>query len=173
VSGPRSRARQQNLAAQVARGDVLLFQHADNWLEPGAVNQIRAALANRCVGGGAFRQRIEAEGRLYRALERGNAMRVARLKLPYGDQGIFLRREIFLAAGGFPDVPILEDILLMQKVRRRVGLALLPGPIHVSARRWRRHGVVRQTLRNWALLAAHGMGVSPERLARFYTRHSS
>jgi len=171
VTGARGRAHQQNIGTRAARGDVLLFQHADNWLAPGAVEQIRAALANRRIGGGAFRQRIEAEGSLYRLLERGNAARAARLKLPYGDQGIFVRREVFWAVGGFPDVPIMEDLLLMRKLRRRVGLALLPGPIHVSARRWKRYGVVRQTLRNWALLAAYALGISPEQLARFYARH--
>ena len=120
---------------------------------------------------GAFSQRIDAGGLAFRLLEWGNARRARWLGLPYGDQAIFVRREAFFAAGGFPDVPLMEDVLLMQRLRRRAWPLLLPGPVHVSARRWQRHGVVRQTIRNWALLAAFASGISPERLARYYRRH--
>ncbi len=120
---------------------------------------------------GAFRQQIEAEGLLYRWLERGNAWRVRRRGLPYGDQGIFVRRPLFEELGGFPDVRLMEDVLLMKALRRRAWPALLPGPLHVNARRWRRQGVIRQTIRNWLLLSAARAGVHPNRLARFYALH--
>ena len=169
------RAAQQNLGARHASGEVLLFLHADNWLEPVGLSQIEAALADDDMLGGAFRQQIEAPGRLYRALERGNAWRAARLKLPYGDQGIFMRRETFEHLGGFPEVPIMEDLLLMRCFRRRfrgrTRLVLLPGPLHVSPRRWQRNGVIGQTARNWLLLSATLLGVSPHRLAAFYPPH--
>ena len=91
--------------------------------------------------------------------------------LPYGDQGIFVRRALFDRIGGFPETRLMED-LLFGKALRRVGRPiLLPGPIHVSARRWQRHGVVRQTLRNWALLTARSFGAPPDRLARYYPPH--
>lgn len=167
------RAVQQNIGAQHASGEVLLFLHADNWLAPAIVDQISKALANKNVLGGAFAQRIEAPGLLYRLLERGNEMRVRCLGLPYGDQGIFIRKETFFDLGKFPEVDLMEDLLLMKKLRRRAWPVLLPGPLHVSARRWQRYGVVRQTLRNWSLCAASHLGVPPDRLAKFYPKHKA
>jgi len=167
VSTP-GRGLQLNAGARVAQGDVLLFLHADTWLAPDALRQIDAALCDACVEAGAFVQRIEATGIAYRWLERGNAWRAARLGLPYGDQGIFMRRSLFDRIGGYADIAIMEDLLLMKRVRRLTRPVLLPGPLHVSARRWRRYGVIRQTARNWLLLAALHLGVRPERLAGWY-----
>jgi rSAM/selenodomain-associated transferase 2 len=169
---PTGRAAQQNAAAQVASGDVLLFLHADNSLAAGTRAQIELALASEGVVHGALRQRIDAAGLKYRWLERGNALRVRFFGLPYGDQAIFLRATVFRQLGGFPNVPLMEDLILMQKVRRFAWPALLPGPVYVSPRRWQRHGVVRQTLRNWLLVTAHTCGLSPARLAKFYPKHS-
>lgn len=88
--------------------------------------------------------------------------------MAYGDQGIFVRREVFDRLGGFPNVPLMEDVIFMSALRRLARPALLPGPLYVSPRRWQRHGVLRQTLRNWATLLAFRCGVSPATLARFY-----
>lgn len=167
----RGRAVQQNTAARQARGDVLLFLHADTWLAADGLAQIERVLADPRVRCGAFRQRIEAEGRLYRWLERGNAWRAAHRGLPYGDQGIFIRRAEFDDVGGFPEYQLMEDLLLMRRLRRRAWPVLLPGPLHVSARRWQRYGVVGQTARNWLLLSAVRLGIHPNRLASFYPPH--
>lgn len=150
---------------------MLLFLHADNWLAPDAVEQIRRALTDEDAAGGAFRQRIEAEGAAYRLLERGNAWRARRRGLPYGDQGIFVRRDLFFQLGGFPEVDLMEDLLFMKRFRRVARPLLLEGPLYVDPRRWARCGVVRQTGRNWLLLLAARLGVSPNRLARFYPPH--
>ena len=168
IRSSRGRGTQQNLGARHATGEVLLFLHADNWLAPDGLRQLLAALLSRDVTFGAFRQRIEAPGRRFRLLERGNAYRVARWGLPYGDQGIFLPKQTFDELGGFPDVPLMEDVLLSRTLRRRGWPVLLPGPLHVSPRRWQQYGVVRQTVRNWMLLAALNSGCSPARLASFY-----
>ncbi len=170
VSKP-GRAYQQNQGAAQASGDVLLFQHADNWLDASAVEQIQTALQKPSIIAGAFEQQIAASGTLYRYLEWGNAWRARCWGLPYGDQGIFLRREAFEKLGGFPEVRLMEDVLLMQRVRRKRRPVLLPGPIHIDPRRWQRHGIVRQTLRNWTLLTALRLGATPNELARFYPRH--
>lgn len=165
------RAVQMNLGAKASTGEVLLFLHADNWLEAGAVGQIREALTDEHVVAGAFRQRIESPGLPYRWIEWGNARRVAWWRMAYGDQGIFVRREVFEQLGGFAEVPFLEDVLFSRRVRGEGKVALLAGPLHVSARRWQKHGVVRQTLKNWLILSAHHFGVSPHRLAEFYRSH--
>lgn len=171
LESPPGRARQQNAGARQAAGDVLLFLHADTWLAPEGLGQIAEALADPHVLCGAFRQRIEAEGRLFRWLERGNAWRARRRGLPYGDQGIFVRRLVFEELGGFPEVRLMEDVMLMKRLHRRTRPVLLPGPLNVSARRWRRHGVLRQTAQNWLLLSAARLGVHPDKLARFYAPH--
>jgi rSAM/selenodomain-associated transferase 2 len=167
------RSIQQNTGAEAATGDVLTFLHADNWLEPGAIDQIRQAVLDPKVCCGAFHQVIEADGLLYRLLEQGNALRAKRRGLPYGDQGIFVRRQTFEQLGGFPNQPLMEDLIFMRRARRMTRPILLPGPLHVDARRWQRHGVIRQTLRNWCLIAAYHLGASPARLAHFYQRHDS
>jgi GT2 family glycosyltransferase len=147
---------------------VLLFLHADCRLEPGGLDQIATALANaRCVGG-CFRQRIDAGGARFRWLERGNSLRVRLWGLAYGDQGIFVRRDVFDRLGGFPSLALMEDLFFMKRLRREGRLALLAGPLHVSARRWERQGVFRQTTRNWCLTALAQCGMSPNRLAWFY-----
>ena len=169
LESPRGRAVQQNLGSQHAQGDVLLFLHADTWLDAAGIEQIEAAFADPKVVSGAFRQCIDAPGMRYRCLERGNALRVQLRGLPYGDQGIVIRRETFERMGRFPEVRLLEDWLFMRQLRRSAWPVLMPGPLHVSARRWQKHGVLRQTLRNWSILAAASLGVSPDRLADYYS----
>ncbi len=168
LTSPRGRANQQNAGARAASGDVLLFLHADNWLAPAAVRQIRRALANAKIAGGVFRHRILAEGIAYRVLETGNNLRARVLRMAYGDQGIFLRRSIFEKIGEFPPVGLMEDVMLMRKLRRWP-LAYLPGPLYASARRWKQNGVVRQTLKNWGLTMAEIAGVPPDALAPYYS----
>jgi rSAM/selenodomain-associated transferase 2 len=165
---PRGRAVQQNAGAAAASGDVLLFLHADCWPEPGALEAIEAALANARTVGGCFRQTIDAPGVAYRLLECGNALRVRTLGWAYGDQGLFVRRDVFTALGGFPELPLMEDLYLTKQLKRAGRFRLLPQRIHVSPRRWERTGILRQTLRNWRLIALAHCGVSPERLAREY-----
>lgn len=172
VSAP-GRAIQQNAGALRATGGVLLFLHADNHLNPRAIEQARNLLADSNAKCGAYRQQIDARGFAYRLLERGNAWRVCWRGLPYGDQAIFMRREFFESLGGFPEVRLMEDLLLMKKAKQVAWPRLLDGPVYVDARRWQRHGVIRQTLRNWTLLAAHRLGSSPDKLASYYRRHDT
>ena len=162
------RAKQQNAGAAASRGEVLLFLHADCQLSAGAFEAIRAAMQDERTVGGCFEQHIEADGWLYRWLERGNAWRVRWLGMAYGDQGIFIRRAIFEQLGQFPDVKLMEDVLMMKRLRRAGRFVLLDERLSVSARRWQKHGIVRQTLRNWLLLTLALCGVSPDRLARLY-----
>ncbi len=173
VTCERGRGRQLNAGARSATGDVLLFLHADCWLEPQAAEQIEAALRIESVIGGAFRQRIDHDRRVFRWLEWGNAARVRWRRMPYGDQGIFVRQSAFGSLGGFAEVRLMEDVLLMREFRRRGWrIELLPGPIHVDPRRWIKHGVFRQTLRNWMLLSGLKLGISPDRLAEYYSPNS-
>jgi rSAM/selenodomain-associated transferase 2 len=167
----QGRGVQQNAGARQAHGDLLLFLHADTWLEPQAAVQLQQMARDPRVSVGAFRQKITSPRPIYRWIERGNAVRACYWGLPYGDQGIFVRRNIFFECGGFPEVPIMEDLIFMRKVRRRTKIVLLPGPLYVSPRRWEQAGPLTQTLRNWGLLMAEQVGIPPFLLARWYRSH--
>ena len=173
LTSERGRGRQLNAGARATTGDVLLFLHADCWLEPQAAEQIETVLKDDSVMGGSFRQRIDHDRRIFRWLEWGNGLRARWKRMPFGDQGIFVRRSAFEAVGGFAEVRLMEDVLLMREFRRRKWqMKLLPGPIHVDPRRWLKHGVVRQTLRNWMLLTGLRLGISPDQLAEYYLPQS-
>ena len=172
LSAPRGRAIQQNAGARAASGDVLLFLHADNYLPADDVaRQVADCLTDPRRLHGALRQRIDSPGVAFRLLESGNALRVRLLGLPYGDQAIFVRREAFWQCGGFPEEPLMEDLIHMQRLRRSAWPALLAGPVVVSPRRWRKRGVLEQTLRNWWLLARYSLGAKPAALAQHYQQH--
>jgi rSAM/selenodomain-associated transferase 2 len=169
VDSSRGRGVQQNRGAAASSGDVLVFLHADCRLENGAIAVLRQYLARHPrVPGGCFRMRIEDSHPLYRAIDTAAHLRAGLLGLPYGDQGIFIRRSVFESLGGFPETPLMEDVLISLKLRHEGRLAVLPARILVSPRRWRQCGIIRQTLKNWALTAAAALGVSTDYLARFY-----
>ena len=169
IASSRGRGTQQNAGAAIASGEWLVFLHADNWLGEQALLPIdRVASDCQC---GAFHQQIDNSRITYRAIELGNFVRARFLRTPYGDQGIFVRRSMFEQVGGFPNEPLMEDVLLMRKLRPFGRPTILPGPIHVDARRWERTGVATQTLRNWLLITLLYCGASPTRLARFYSPH--
>jgi rSAM/selenodomain-associated transferase 2 len=162
------RANQQNAGAKASSGEVLLFLHADCRLQPGSFEALQAALQNPHCVGGCFKQRIDAQGWNYRLMEWGNATRVRLCQWAYGDQGIFVRRSIFEKLGGFPELRLMEDLYFMKKLKREGRIALIDPPLRISARRWQKTGVLRQTLRNWSLITMAHCGISPNRLARFY-----
>ncbi len=169
VSAP-GRARQLEAGARAAAGDLLLFLHADTRLPPGYDAAVTRALGDPRVAGGAFRFRFDRASRALRLVEWGARLRGAFLRLPYGDQAIFLRRSLLEAIGGVPQVPILEDLDLVRAIRRAGRLVLLPLPVVTSARRYEAGGVLRTMLRNWLAAAAWGAGVDRSRVAAWYHR---
>ena len=167
--GVRGRAAQQNAGADQATGDVLLFLHADCRLPRDGIAEIKKLLSDSPETlSGCFQQEIPAKGVRYRLLEAGNLWRARVLKWAYGDQGIFVRADTFREISGFPDEPIMEDLLIMKKLKRKGRVGILRSRLKVSARRWDDRGVTLQTLRNWSFLVATHLGVSPARLVRFY-----
>ena len=163
----RGRARQLNTGAAAASGDILLFLHADCALSPGSLYAVEAAMTSTAVGG-CFQQRITHPAWRYRWIECGNALRVRLLGWIYGDQGLFVRRDLFEQLSGFPDLPLMEDLAFSRHLKRLGQLVLLPNRLSVDPRRWERMGVVRQTLRNWVFVLLWHCGVSAQRLARWY-----
>jgi rSAM/selenodomain-associated transferase 2 len=164
----RGRAVQMNAGAARATGDVLLFLHADCTLQDGALLAAERCLRRRSVVAGCFSMRVAAEGSLYRSIDACATARARLTGLIYGDQGLFLRRRDFERLGGFPPLRLMEDAFFSRRLRREGRPAVLPQKIFVSPRRWQRVGLVRQSLRNWALTAAAALGISPDRLDAFY-----
>jgi rSAM/selenodomain-associated transferase 2 len=161
------RAQQMNAGAAAARGD-LLFLHADCHLAEGALGLAEDCLRRPGVVAGCFRMRVQAATAVYRLIDFCATARVRLTGLVYGDQGLFVRRDVFEQVGGFPTVRLMEDVLLSRKLRRHGRIAVAAADIAVSPRRWQRQGVLRQTLRNWTLTALAAAGVHPDRLAAFY-----
>jgi hypothetical protein len=162
------RAGQMNAGAAAAKGEVLLFLHADTRLPERFDEFVRQALSRPGTVAGAFKLRIDGSAWGLRMIERLANWRSHRWHMPYGDQAIFLRAETFHDIGGFPDMPIMEDFELMRRLRRRGRIAIVPVPIVTSARRWEKMGVLKTTLINQAMIVAYLLGVSPLRLARWY-----
>jgi rSAM/selenodomain-associated transferase 2 len=168
LSTSSGRALQMNEGARHAQGDYLLFLHADCTLEDGALAEVERLLRTHGVVAGCFRMRVEAPGWLYRSIDCCATGRVRLTGVAYGDQGLFLDRDRFLRLGGFPCVPFMEDVFFSRMLRREGKIAVARSRIFVSDRRWRRTGLARQTLRNWALTALVLGGVPPHRLAAYY-----
>jgi rSAM/selenodomain-associated transferase 2 len=162
------RARQMNLGAALATGGILLFLHADTMLPAGWDAQVRALLARPGVAAGAFPFGLDAPGPAFRGLERLVNWRSRVLQLPYGDQALFLRSDLFARLGGFAELPIMEDYELVHRLRCQGRIALAPDPVRTSARRWRAKGLARATLVNQAMLLGYHLGVDPARLAAWY-----
>lgn len=170
LHSPPGRAVQMNAGAARASGVHLLFLHADCTLEQGALAALEKCLARRGVIAGCFSMRVQAEGWQFRAIDWCATARVRLTGLVYGDQGLFVRRADFERFGGFPPVRFMEDVFMSTELRRRGRIVVLPQQIYVSSRRWKKNGVVGQTLRNWTLTALAAAGAHPDRLARYYPR---
>lgn len=162
------RAAQLNAGAARARGDWLLFLHADTLPPPGYPELILQALDDPATVAGAFRLGIEGEGAALRLVELGANLRSRWLRMPYGDQGIFLSKRVFEEVGGFAPLPIMEDFQLIRRLGRRGPVVTLPQAVRTAARRWRQMGVLRTCLINQLMLLGFRLGVAPQRLARFY-----
>jgi rSAM/selenodomain-associated transferase 2 len=168
VLAPRGRATQMNAGAHHASGEVLLFLHADCLLEERALLAAEACLRRRGVAAGCFTMTVACRGALYRWIDCVAGMRVRCAGLIYGDQGLFLRRDLFAQLGGFPAYGLMEDVFFSRKLRHHGRLMVAPARIFVSPRRWQRTGIIRQTIRNWVLLGLAAGGMNPNRLAAWY-----
>jgi rSAM/selenodomain-associated transferase 2 len=167
IHTPPGRGRQMNAAAGLARGEWLLFLHADSQLPSGWLDLFQSTYVRGAVGGW-FQFALDDRAWQAHLIERAVAWRVRLLRLPFGDQGLFVHRRTFAALGGYRDIELMEDVEL---VRRMVGagpVVELPCALTTSARRWRRDGWFRRSARNLTLLSLYFCGVPPRVLARWY-----
>jgi uncharacterized protein len=175
LSSPPGRARQMNLGANAATGEILLFLHADTVLPDGFAGMVRSVLGSVGDGenlpiAGAFTLQIDDPLPSLRWIEWLVAWRSQWRQMPYGDQAIFLTAETFRQVGGFMDMPIMEDFELIRRLQSRGRIVILPAPVLTSARRWLQRGVWQTTLINQAIVIGYSIGISPARLVNWYRR---
>jgi rSAM/selenodomain-associated transferase 2 len=181
------RSAQMNAGAAVATGDILLFLHGDTRVPKGFDRMMIGLLqmpdppksplvrgTKRKKGGekrvvvGAFNLQIDGEAWPLRFVEWGVRVRSTFFQLPYGDQAIFLKASTFHEFGGFPELPIMEDFVLVRSLAKCGKIAIVPESVITSARRWERQGVIKTTLINQVMIVGYALGISPDRLRQWY-----
>jgi uncharacterized protein len=169
VKSPRGRARQMNAGAAMAAGEILIFLHADTRLPRRALELIDQIMTKQTLIGGAFDLRIDTKRPILKIIARIASLRSRLTRTPYGDQAIFISRDYFHRLGGYPEIPLMEDVALMRRIKKAGGrIGFIPEPVITSARRWEQEGILYTTLRNWLLLSAYTLGGSPDRLVKYY-----
>ena len=169
VPSDPGRSRQMNQGASVAQGDVLLFVHVDTRLPDHAPNFVLQALEEEKIVGGAFSLGIDSRDLFLRLIAFVANLRTRWTRVPYGDQAIFMRTKYFQKIGMFPDIPLMEDLELMHRVKRQGWrIVILPQRALTSPRRWLQEGKLMGTLRNWVLRILYHCGVPAEKLAGYY-----
>ncbi len=169
VNAARGRALQMNTGAAHASGDALVFVHADTLVPATFARDIEAALADPEVAGGRFDVRLDDDHPLCVLIGGLISLRSRISRTGTGDQAIFVKKRVFQSLGGFPDMPICEDLDFARRLKRTGRVACLRSKVTTSARRWRKGGIMRTVLRMWTIRSLYLMGVSPVRLARMYS----
>lgn len=167
---PAGRGRQMNAGASDARGEWLVFLHADTRLPSGWLEELDSAAHDPLLVGGCFRFQLDAKTPWARLIERGVALRVRWLNLPYGDQALFVRRDVFESLSGYRDLALMEDVEFVRRLTKAGRLYYSALPALTSARRWETDGWIRRSMENVALIILYFLGVPPQRLARLYRR---
>jgi rSAM/selenodomain-associated transferase 2 len=170
LASERGRARQMNAGARAARGDVLLFLHADTLLPAGAAAAIARALADPAVVGGRFDASFASPHPAFRLIATFMNWRSRLTGIATGDQAIFVRRDVFEALDGYPDIPLMEDVELSARLKRRGRIHCLRLRVITSARKWEQEGILRTVVLMWTLRLLHFLRVHPARLHRWYYR---
>ena len=169
VKSARGRGRQMNEGAQVAKGEILLFLHADTELPSNALRLIATAMREKRYVAGAFDLGIKSERSIFRIIESVASLRSRITRIPFGDQAIFVRKDYFDKIGGYKDIPIMEDVEIMGRIKKLGDrIAIIKQKINTSPRRWEKEGVVGCTLRNWLLQVLYLLRVSPDTLSKLY-----
>jgi rSAM/selenodomain-associated transferase 2 len=162
------RATQMNAGAEVATGEILLFLHSDTLLPPNFGQWVLQSLSQPQTIAGAFQLKIDGPGVGLRIIEKLANTRSRILKMPYGDQAIFLKRSTFEKMGGYPPLPIMEDFEMIRQLQKKGHIDIVPVSAITSARRWQKLGVIKTTLINQLIITAYFLGIPPHQIATWY-----
>jgi rSAM/selenodomain-associated transferase 2 len=169
ISSEQGRAKQMNAGASVARGEILIFLHADTELPIHALRKIDSFIEQTDYVGGAFDLGIKSDKHIFKVLGTLSSLRSRLNRVPFGDQAIFIRRDYFNKIGGYKEIPLMEDVELLRRIKKSGDrIRIFYDRVMTSPRRWEKEGVIYCTLRNWTLRALYLLGVSPEKLTNFY-----
>lgn len=169
ITSPKGRAIQMNAGADIATGGILLFLHADTQLPPGAFETISNALRDSDYVAGAFDLEIDSTSKAIRFIAAAARFKNRLLKTPFGDQAVFFRSNYFKQIGGYKDIPIMEDVEVMRRIKKRSDkIIILKDRVRTSPRRWQNEGIIKCTARNQLIITLYYCGVSPDNLAKLY-----
>jgi rSAM/selenodomain-associated transferase 2 len=173
MTAPQGRAMQMNAGAARASGDILLFLHADTLLPQKALTRIVEALSDKRYIGGAFDLEIRNRQWIFRIISRAASLKHRLTRVPYGDQAIFIRRNYFENIGGYAAIPLMEDVELMKRVKKRGWrIIILSQTVQTSSRKWENDGIIYTIFRNWIIQALYLFGVPAERLVKYYYKEN-
>jgi rSAM/selenodomain-associated transferase 2 len=169
VSSEKGRAKQMNAGASIARGEILIFLHADTELPLHALKKINSFMERREYMGGAFDLGIKSDKFIFKLIGTLSSFRSRLSRIPFGDQAIFIRREYFNQIGGYKEIPLMEDVELMRRIKKSGNkIWIFYDRAMTSPRRWEKEGVIYCIFRNWTLQILYLLGVSPYHLVRYY-----
>jgi len=170
IQSQRGRGMQMNMGASAASGDILLFLHADTILETGWAAEILSVLEDTSISGGAFTFSIQSPLWKYRLVEAWVKLRCKLCSLPYGDQAIFVRKSAFDLIGGYKNIPLMEDVDFIGRLKKLGTIVILNKKAITSERRWSKKGLIKTAAMNQLIMLLYKFGVNPSRLARIYFR---
>ena len=169
IPSEKGRAKQMNVGASAAKGEILIFLHADTELPFQALKKINSFIGQREYVGGAFDLGIKSDKFIFKMIGTLSSLRSRFNRIPFGDQAIFIRREYFNQIGGFKEIPLMEDVELMRRIKKSDSkIWIFHDRVMTSPRRWEKEGVIYCTLRIWILQGIYFLGVPPHKLANFY-----
>jgi len=158
-----------NEGAQIASGDVLLFLHADTILPDNAFDLIKESFLDKNIKAGAFDLSFSNTRIAFKIIAFIASMRSRLTRLPYGDQAIFIKKDVFEAVGKYENITLMEDVNLMQKLKEvKLKIKILPEKVITSSRQWENKGIVYTTLRNWILISLYFCNIDPNKLEKYY-----
>ena len=171
VISPRGRGIQMNKGASVAKGKTLVFLHTDTELPVHAMRAISSVMDDAKYAGGVFDLGIKSGRAVFRLIEKLVYFRTRLTRIPYGDQAIFIRKDVFDEMDGYKEIPLMEDVEFMGRMKRLgYNICIIPQKVKTSPRRWEKEGIVYCTLRNLILQGLYHLGVKPDKLVKFYYR---
>jgi rSAM/selenodomain-associated transferase 2 len=168
ISPLKGRANQLNFGASLAMGEILCFLHLDSQFPSDYFTQIEELLSRRQAIAGAFSLAIDAPQIPFRWLEKLVNWRSHFFSLPYGDQGLFLKKSVFKTMGGFAPMPIMEDYEFVQRLKKKGEIYISQASVLTSSRRWQKLGILKTTLINQGMILGYYLKIDPENLARWY-----
>lgn len=163
----KCRSQQMNEGAKIAEGDILFFLHADCKVEKNVFDTIKQCIKEGYIGG-CLSQKIDSQSVIFRLIEASGNIRAKLTRVFYGDQGIFVRKDIFDTLKGFEDVELLEDVIFSKKMKKAGKTCCLNEKILVSPRRWQKQGIIKTSVINWIVSLGFILGKDPSYLKRYY-----